>query len=119
MLTLLTSGYNGSMARSSSILTSTYSLFNHDYFSNRLPTDAKVVWADIDDMGDWGLDDNGRHIIRINRVLRRWPSGWTTTLLHEMVHAATTDADDEDDHGPAFKAEMHRLYVMGAFEPFL
>jgi hypothetical protein len=84
-----------------------YKKFNAKYFGNRLPHYRVVLVNRITNLGEDGHLNRERRLIRIQKCLSR--NETISTLLHEMVHAATTEV-----HGKPFIRELRRLRSAGA-----
>jgi hypothetical protein len=66
--------------------------------------------------GLWG-EDGGRAVILLNAGLKGDDKALRRTLCHEMVHEAMAAAGKpEENHGPAFQAELKRLSDENAFD---
>jgi hypothetical protein len=66
--------------------------------------------------GLWGERD-GRLVILLSSGLRGNESSLTRTLCHEMIHERLfAEGRGGEKHGPAFQAELRRLFDAGAFE---
>lgn len=99
------------MPAKSSALKLAFLAYNRQWFDNRLPTDTIVKWSSsVDYMGSF---EDGT--ITINSTFKRWNSVWRLTLLHEMAHLLTEN--EQEEHGPRWHWEMHRLARAGAFDP--
>jgi hypothetical protein len=82
--------------------------FNRCFFDGRLPSYRIVVVPCIITQS-W-VHGNIYRRQRLSKILERPDHGdMAPILIHEMAHAATTDA-----HGPRFSAEMKRLQQIGA-----
>jgi hypothetical protein len=92
-----------------------YLRFNRIYFSNRLPTELPVRWAQDKSLGPpkWMGCSNSDFIL-LNARYRYSKNLCKTTLLHEMAHIATVE--EKAHHGPQWKREMRRLARIGAFD---
>jgi hypothetical protein len=84
-----------------------YKKFNAKYFGNRLPHYRVVLVNRITNLGEDGHLNRKQRLIRIQKGLSR--NETISTLLHEMVHAATTEV-----HGKPFIRELRRLRGAGA-----
>ena len=91
--------------------------FNKKYFSNKLPKDMPVYFADL-----WCLGHTVIHKqtfrpqwIKICKRLRFSNKLAAMTLLHEMCHVETPKYRG---HGPWFRKRMKQLARDGAFDPF-
>lgn len=64
----------------------------------------------------WGAYiHNSPGLILLDREIQRrgWGKTRDATLLHELVHLSLKG---NDNHGPAFKRELRRLMLAGAFD---
>lgn len=99
-----------------------YQLINKDYFGGKLPAvpvirEPRLAELETSGHGRLGLCAmSGDRILILVRPdlegadLRR-------TLCHEMVHAELfAGGDRTSNHGPAFQAELERIWKAGAFE---
>jgi hypothetical protein len=91
--------------------------YNRKYFNGSLPdyriwTAWRTHWQPMYQKED--VDILGRIYYR-QRIIRLQltgnPLGMLDVLIHEMAHAAHPG----DGHGPKWRAEMLRLYILGAF----
>lgn len=105
--------------RSDPTLRKWYRKINLRFFSNQLPDEVCVRWADEHEeaedanwehryFGAADLAHDGRHsyVIIMSRKKNTSRSLKLATLAHEMCHIAT---ELKDDHGPAF--ERWRQYI--------
>jgi SprT-like family len=81
--------------------------FNDQYWGGRLPAYSIRAVAEITSRGTWGECRKEKRVIKVLRKLPEKPA--TSTLLHEMAHAATNG-----HHGKVWKREMIRLREAGA-----
>jgi hypothetical protein len=81
--------------------------FNEQYFSGKLPAYSLRAVGRTTWLGESGCCYKKRKLITVGRTLADEEA--TSTLLHEMAHAATNDG-----HGMAWKREMIRLREAGA-----
>jgi hypothetical protein len=81
--------------------------FNDEYWGGRLPAYSIHVVANMTSLGEWGRWLKKRKLIEILRGLTDEDA--TSTLLHEMAHAATNGG-----HDVPWKREMIRLLSAGA-----
>ena len=88
-------------------LRSQFKQFNEMYWGSRLPAYSVHVVPRMTSLGEWGRWIKKRRLIEILRGLTDEDA--TSTLLHEMAHAATNGG-----HGLPWKREMIRLLSAGA-----
>ncbi len=81
--------------------------FNDKYWGGRLSAHSIHVVPEMTSLGEWGRWQKNRRLIEILRGLPDEDA--TSTLLHEMAHAATNGG-----HGVPWKREMIRLLSAGA-----
>jgi predicted metal-dependent hydrolase len=103
------------MRLTNTYLALTYAEFNKKWFSNRLPRDMVVRFANLD-VNTHGLGITymkfGRTLyIEVSRKLAVHSMLVDMTLLHEMVHVE----HPEWNHGPKFQKRMLQLAKKGAF----
>jgi hypothetical protein len=100
-------------------LASEYQAINTQYFDGRLPG-VRIRWEPrLAEVGPLIAENfrlegatNGQ-VILLNPSLERDDEGFRRTLVHEMVHVATRDQDQE--HGPVFQSRLRQLSEQGAF----
>ena len=88
-------------------LRSQFKQFNEMYWGGKLPSYSIHVVTEMTSLGEWGRWLKKRRLIEILRGLANEDA--TSTLLHEMAHAATNGG-----HGMPWKKEMIRLRSAGA-----
>jgi hypothetical protein len=81
--------------------------FNAQYFGSKLPSYSIRAVEGMTDLGEAGLCNRPRKLIKILRSLSDEDA--ISCLLHEMAHAATSG-----HHGMPWKREMIRLRDAGA-----
>lgn len=95
-----------------------YATYNERYFSGRLPKNTVVRWNFLEDKyGETEPPADGRFVILLDISRNRESIMARITLLHEMCHVATYDKGF--DHGLAWRAEIHRLMMEGAFDDLI
>jgi SprT-like family len=99
------------------VLKQAFRQLNREWFNDALPHTTEVKWSRMKEMGTFEVIGADKFVIKINRKMKEWPSAWKTTLLHEMIHAAT--ADEPEAHGPQWLKMRDRLVRQGAFTPYL
>ena len=100
-------------------LAADYQAINTGYFDGRLPA-VRIRWeprlAEVGPLIAEGFRLEGAtngQVILLNPSLQGDDQGFRRTLVHEMVHVATKDQDQE--HGPVFQSRLRQLSEQGAF----
>ena len=100
-------------------LGSEYQAINTQFFDGRLPA-VRIRWeprlAEVGPQIAEGFRLEGAtngQVILLNPSLQGDDEGFRRTLVHEIVHVATKDRDQE--HGPAFQDRLRQLSEQGAF----
>lgn len=103
------------MPASHSGLRRIYNRFNRLYFSNELP-DLEIVWEPSDDsMATTHTYEGEPHRLTFDPALRGYRKIIKIVMLHEMIHVQYPKIG----HGARFKAEIQRLWKLGAYEKLL
>lgn len=113
-------------------LWSLYDEFERKYFRGRMPRRINVRWGIAASVGQKFEDTLSGHAaeykctygrlvdseweIIIDWTIRDFDDIVCITLLHEMAHVV---ADPSCGHGPRWRAEIHRLKRIGAYDDFL
>jgi hypothetical protein len=84
-----------------------YAQYNRAYFADRLPT-FRIVMAEATALTNGYCDEASSTIYLYLLGETIWIEQLRGTLLHEMVHAATSG-----DHDERFCSELHRIAAMG------
>ena len=95
------------------LLKALYDELNRAWFSNKLPKDMVVYYADIWQMGVTSYHRERPLYIRISKKLRWTESTSALTLLHEMVHVSLPY---RINHGPVFQKKMRSFARRGAMD---
>ena len=91
-----------------------FKFYNRTYWDGRLPT-VLVVWTGLENRyGETDMLPDGRYVIRLDATKNREGNVARTTILHEMCHVRTWGEDAQ--HGPRWRAELHRIMLEGAFD---
>lgn len=88
---------------------------NRKYFDGKLPEDADVLFAPTPGCHAWLCEDNAGPVVTIDPKFAISSDLWKQSLLHECAHYSSTDWK----HGRRFRAEIDRLYVVGAYRGLL
>jgi len=104
-------------------LASEYQAINAQYFDGRLPA-VGIRWeprlAEVGPLIAEGFRLEGATngtVILLHSALQDDDQGFRRTLVHEMVHVATRDheQDKAQEHGPVFQSRLRQLSEQGAF----
>ncbi len=94
-----------------------FDAYNIQLFGGRLTQPRILVRNMKTDLARWYTPDAGRPrgciVLAGNK---RHPGGWRASLVHEMVHVAIAE-EENDDHGPLFTAECNRVGAILGVEP--
>lgn len=106
-------------ARANRRLRKAFDSFNKLYFNGRL-TVGEVCYEKVgtQNAGDTLFFPGGDTRIRISEGLMEFEVQSSVVLLHEMAHLANGEAY-VPHHGQLHAAELHRLYMSGAYEGLL
>jgi hypothetical protein len=107
--------------RSDPTLKKWYRFINHKFFHGELPNDVCVRWSNDEDdedgfenkyfgIADHAKDSHHTYEIVMSRSKNEPASSRMLTLVHEMIHIATSL---KDNHGPVFEAWWGVLYDRG------
>ena len=113
-------------SEASKILHDTYTVFNEEYFEDKLPKDTITVCTNesiktMDAQAQTMPDMNGRLRIEVAKEFCAGDKVYLPLLLHEMVHVELWGTNEDSPwndtiHGKAFHKEMRRLADAGAFD---
>jgi len=99
-------------------LKSWYDVFNEEYFSDQLPKDTFINWADLHEEHAMALTrhlGDGHWVIRMDRGTNTTERVVEMTILHESCHVSVGPHAEFDDHGSKFQNCMMGLALRGAF----
>jgi hypothetical protein len=88
-----------------------FNFLNRRYYNDEVPHTTSVTWAPLN--GDNGDYQDGA--IRIDTTLQGSPRLVKIIMLHEMIHARYPRLT----HGKKFRAELKRLFDLGAYSKLL
>lgn len=92
-----------------------YNRLNRLYFKGALPA-LEIVWEPCGDaMGLTHTYDGDAHRLTFDPALRGYNRIIKLIMLHEMIHVQYPRIG----HGARFKAELQRLWKLGAYEGLL
>lgn len=96
--------------------------YNATYFDDRLEEPKVVTFGPMEgkekNASGWShKPPQAEAEIRIDENLIEYRRAVEIILIHEMAHLATWGY--HSPHGMLFQAELHRLYMMGAYEGLL
>lgn len=112
------------MAKSHLQLKRYFNHYNRKHFNSELPTDTVLVWEPTtnDRTAETEKLPDGKFKIRLCPSISGLPKHAKVDLLHEMAHVkrglnGSTNAFQS--HGKAYKAELRRLMLAGAYDELL
>lgn len=98
-----------------------YSIYNSEFFDDKLPKDTVVDWGEYnnDRMGSTSILPDGRFHIALNEKYCLAERTARMVLKHEECHVSTFSEvthDSKTEHGPRWRTCMLNLYQVGAFK---
>lgn len=98
-----------------------YSIYNSEYFGDKLPKDTVIDWSEYDPnrMSSTSVLPDGRFHIAFSEKYCLADRTAHIVLLHEDCHIATFSEitrDPKSEHGPRWRTCMLNLYQQGAFK---
>lgn len=97
------------------VLRRMYNRLNRLYFGGKLPAIEVVFEPTGDSMALTHTYDSAAHRLTFDPALRGYNKVIKINMLHEMIHVMYPTIG----HGKRFKAEIARLWKLGAYEKLL
>lgn len=92
-----------------------YSHFNRRYFNSELPS-ISVIWSPCNDSHGLVTFEDGKPVkLELDTTLQDTTRVTDIVMLHEMCHIRLCTTS----HGAQFKAEIRRLWDLGAYDRLL